>query len=404
MDSWFESFALLASIFTVNLLAMFARQYPVPDHSFFLLAPRGTGKSTWLRQVLPDALWFDLLRTQTLLGLTRQPESFRQQVEARPRGSWVVVDEVQRLPSLLNEVHALIAETGRKFRFALSGSSARKLKRLDVNLLAGRAINRQFFPLTAAELDYDFDLDLVLRFGLLPQIHAEPAHALDVLDAYVSNYIREEIQQEALVRSLDSFARFLEVATIMNGQIVNVAGLARDAAVARPTVQGYFEVLVDTLIGFWLPAWQRRAKVKEVASPKFYLFDPGVARALAGRAREPLDGSERGFLLETWVLHELRAAMALHNAGGQLHYWRTPHGREVDFIWTRAKRAVGIEVKASERWRPEFGAPLKGLLAERIVQKGFGVYTGTVELKDGPLRVLPLRRFLKALAQGDLFS
>ena len=129
-----------------------------------------------------------------------------------------------------------------------------------------------------------------------------------------------------------------------------------------------------------------------------------MARALAGRAREPLDGSERGFLLETWVLHELRTAMALHNTGGQLHYWRTPHGSEVDFIWTRAKRAVGIEVKASERWRPEFGAPLKGLLEENIVQKGFGVHTGAVELKDGPLRVLPLRRFLKALAKGDLFS
>ena len=238
---------------------MFTRRYRVPDHSFFLFGPRGTGKSTWLRQVVPDALWFDLLRTHTLLGLIRQPESFRQQVEARPHGSWVVVDEVQRLPSLLNEVHSLIAETGPKFRFALSGSSARKLKRLDVNLLAGRAVNRQFFPLTAAELDFDFDLDQALRFGLLPQIHAEPLHALEVLEAYVSNYIREEIQQEALVRSLDSFARFLEIAALMTGQVVNVAGLARDAAVARPTVQGYFNVLVDTLIGFWLPAWHRRA-------------------------------------------------------------------------------------------------------------------------------------------------
>ena len=162
-------------------------------------------------------------------------------------------------------------------------------------------------------------------------------------------------------------------------------------------------MLVDTLIGFWLPAWQRRAKVKEVASPKFYLFDPGVVRALSGRLREPLEGSERGFLLETWVLHELRAAMALHNTGGQLHYWRTPHGSEVDFIWTRAKRAVGIEVKASERWRSEFGAPLKGLMDEGIVQTGIGVYTGTVELKDGPMRVLPWRRFFKMLAEGDLF-
>jgi predicted AAA+ superfamily ATPase len=383
---------------------MFTRQQPLPERSFFLFGPRGTGKTTWLRHVLPEALWFDLLRTQTLLELSQRPEIFRQQVEARPRGSWVVVDEVQRVPTLLNEVHALIAEHGRAYRFALSGSSARKLKRLDVNLLAGRAINRQFFPLTAAELKFDFDRDSVLRFGLLPQIRSDPEYAVDALEAYVTNYLREEIQQEALVKRLDSFARFLQVAALMNGQIVNVAGIARDAAVARPTVQGYFETLTDTLIGFWLPAWQRRAKVKEVASPKFYLFDPGVVRALAGRLREPLESGERGFLLETWVLHELRAAIAHQNLGGELRYWRTPAGSEVDFIWTRANRAVGIEVKASATWRREFGGPLKGLVADGIVKQGFGVYTGTAELKDGPLRVLPLKQFLKALAGGDVLA
>jgi uncharacterized protein len=357
-----------------------------------------------LRHVLPEALWFDLLRTRTLLELSQRPEVFRQQVEARARGSWVVVDEVQRVPTLLNEVHALIAEHGRTYRFALSGSSARKLKRLDVNLLAGRAINRQFFPLTAAELDFDFDPDFVLRFGLLPQIRSDPKYATDALEAYAANYLREEIQQEALVKRLDSFARFLQVAALMNGQIVNVAGIARDAAVARPTVQGYFETLTDTLIGFWLPAWRRRAKVKETASPKFYLFDPGVVRALAGRLREPLDRSDRGFLLETWVLHELRAALAYQNLGGELRYWRTPSGSEVDFVWTRANRAVGIEVKASATWRPEFGSALRGLLTDGMVKSGFGIYTGTAELKDGPLRVLPLKRFLKDLHAGNVLG
>ena len=383
---------------------MFTRLLALPSHSFFLFGPRATGKTTWLKQVLPGALWFDLLRTQTMLALSRQPESFRQQVEARPRGSWIVVDEVQRLPLLLNEVHSVIADHGRAYHFALSGSSARKLKRLDINLLAGRAINRQFFPLTSAELHYKCDLDQVLRMGLLPQIQAEPAHAVEALDAYVSNYIREEIQQEALVRNLDSFARFLEVAALMNGQIVNVAGIARDAAVARPTVQGYFATLVDTLIGFWLPAWRRRAKVKEVASPKFYLFDPGVVRALAGRLREPLDGSERGFLLETWVLHELRAALAFQNLGGQLHYWRTPNGTEVDFIWTRGNRAVGIEVKAATTWRSEYSTSLKALMADRILTNAHGVYTGTTELKDGPVRIWPLHRFLRELAGGNILS
>ena len=395
---------MTASIFTVNMLAMYTRACRLPAHTFFLFGPRGTGKTTWLKQVLPDALWFDLLRTQVVLGLSRQPESFRQQVEALPPNRWVVVDEVQRMPVLLNEVQALIADHGRSYRFALSGSSARKLKRMDVNLLAGRAINRQFFPLTAAELGFQIDIDRILRFGLLPQVHVEPQHAVDVLDAYVANYVREEVLQEALVRNLDSFARFLEVAALVNGQVVNVAGIARDAAVARPTVQGYFATLQDTLIGVWLPAWRRRAKVKEVAMPKFYLFDPGVARALAGRLREPLDALERGFLLETWMLHELRAANAGLNAGGQLYFWRTPSGTEVDFIWTRGSRAVGIEVKAASAWRSEFSTPLKGLVEQGVVTHAHGVYTGTTERKDGPVRVWPVASFLRELAKGSIFG
>lgn len=384
------------------MLAMYTRSLQRPGRSFFLFGPRGTGKTTWLRQRLPDALWFDLLRTHTVLELSRQPESFRQRVEARPRGSWIVIDEVQRFPALLNEVHALLADRPGAYRFALSGSSARKLRRLDVNLLAGRAVNRQFFPLTAAEIGDGFALERTLRFGALPQIQAEPKDAVDALDAYVANYVREEILQEALVRNLDSFARFLEIAALMNGQVVNVAGVARDAAVARPTVQGYFATLVDTLVGFWLPAWRKRAKVKEVASPKFYLFDPGVARALAGRLREPVEASERGFLLETLVLHELRAAQAYQNVAGQFHYWRTPSGSEVDFVWTRGAKAVGIEVKAGATWRSGYGSVLKALVADRQLTSGHGVYTGDRELKDGPLRVWPLERFLARLSSGDV--
>jgi predicted AAA+ superfamily ATPase len=382
---------------------MFTRLLRLPGRSFFLFGPRGTGKTTWLRQVLPDALWFDLLRTTTFLELSNRPDAFRQQVESRSKGSWVVVDEVQRLPALLNEVQAVISEHGRSYRFALSGSSARKLKRIDTNLLAGRAINRQFFPLTAAELNFDFQTEEILRYGLLPQIRNDPEYAVDSLEAYVSNYLREEIQQEALVRRLDSFARFLQVAALMNGQIANVAGIARDAAVARPTVQGYFETITDTLVGYWLSAWRRRAKVKERVTPKFYLFDPGVVRALAGRLREPMEGSERGFLLETWILHELRSSVAFHNTGGDLCYWSTPSQSEVDFVWTRAKRAIGIEVKASSQWR-DFGRPLKSLLDAGIIHRGFGVYTGTSELKDGALRVFPLKQFLKELSAGGILG
>ena len=249
------------------MLTMYTRRLALPRHSFFLFGPRGTGKSTWLRQQLPDALWFDLLRLPTVLQLTRQPELFRSQVEALPKGAWVVVDEVQRLPALLNEVHALIAEYGGRYRFALSGSSARKLRRLDTNLLAGRAITRRFFPLTGAELDFDLDVNELLSTGCLPRVRSEPDAAVDILDAYVGTYLREEIQQEALTKDVGAFARFLEVAAVSNGQVVNVAGVARDAGVARPTVARYFDVLVDTLIGSWLPAWRPRARIKGVQHP-----------------------------------------------------------------------------------------------------------------------------------------
>ncbi len=386
------------------MLAMYTRAYKLPDHSFFLFGPRGTGKTTWLKSVLGDGAWYDLLRTQVVLELMRQPGLFRQQVEALPKGKWVIIDEVQRLPALLNEVHAIMADLGGKYRFALSGSSARKLKRLDSNLLAGRAINRQFFPLTGAELGFDFDVDRALRLGVLPKIQAEPHYALDSLEAYVANYIGQEIQQEALVRSLESFSRFLEVAALMNGQVVNVSGLARDAAVARPTVQRYFETLIDTLIGVWLPPWRRRAKVKEVAHPKFYFFDPGVASALSNRSREPLEPSERGFLLETLVFHELRAWMSIHNVGGKLYYWRTPSGKEVDFVWQRGSKVIGLEVKASVEWRRASSEALKELHEARVLNTCFGVYLGSKALKDGPVSVLPLRELMKLLSEGGVFA
>ena len=381
---------------------MYTRLLPPPERTFFLFGPRGTGKTTWLRANFHDATWFDLVRTQELLRLMRDPGLLRQAVEALPKGSWVVVDEVQKLPALLDEVHGLIADHGARYRFALSGSSARKLRRLDVNLLAGRAINRTFFPLTAAELDFEFDVDDALRFGMLPSVRSEPAHAIDILDAYAANYVKEEIQQEALVKSLDSFTRFLEIAALVNGQVVNTTGIARDAGVPRPTVQRYFEVLVDTLIGVWIPAWRPRRRVKEVSLPKFYFFDTGVVRALLQRLRDPLEGAERGHLLETLVLHELRAAISIANVGGEISYWRTPSGSEVDFIWSRGKTSVGIEVKASTVWRTEFGAPLEEMRAEGVVQRAFGVYLGREALKKNGVDVLPLVEFLRRLSAGKV--
>lgn len=386
------------------MLAMYTRHLKAPRESFFLFGPRGTGKSTWLRQQLPDAHWFDLLRMPLVLELTRRPETFRARIEALPKGSWVVVDEVQRMPALLDEVHALLAEHGKSYRFALSGSSARKLRRLEVNLLAGRAITRNFFPLTAAELDYDVGLDDLLATGCLPMVRNDPDSAIDILDAYVSTYLREEVQQEALTKDIGGFARFLEVAALCNGQVVNVTGVARDAGVARPTVARHFEVLVDTLLGTWLPAWRPRARIKEVQHPKFFLFDPGVARGLAGRLREPPSDTERGPLLETLVLHELRAAIAYQNLGGNLSYWRTPSGTEVDFVWERGDKRIGIEVKASKRWRSEYGSALADLKKEGRITAAFGVYAGNERQRERELTVLPFAEFTRDLTAGKVLA
>lgn len=384
------------------MLAMFTRRLRLPPRSFLLLGPRGTGKTTWLRRQLPRAQWYNLLLDRELLRLMREPGAFRREIEALPKGAWVVIDEVQKLPSLLNEVHDALTAAPRRWNFALSGSSARRLRRADVNLLGGRVVMRRMFPLSAAEMPGKPDIAARLRFGGLPLVCAEKSVAgrIDLLEAYVETYLTQEIRAEALVRSLEGFARFLEVAALANAQVTNVASLARDAAVARPTVQGYFEVLTDTLLGSWLPAWRPRAKVKETAHPKFYLFDCGVARALARRLREPLDAAERGALLETLVFHELRAQMAYAAIGGELTYYRTPSGTEIDFIWTRVHTAIGIEVKASERWRPEFARALNELHASGMIRRAFGVYLGDRPLQDGAVRVLPIAAFLSELADG----
>lgn len=385
---------------------MFKRRLPLPDRSFFLFGPRGVGKTTWLRSELPNAHWYNLLLDREHLRLLRDPDSFRQEVLALPRGSWIVVDEVQKLPALLNEVHDLLTVAPKRWRFALTGSSARKLKQADVNLLAGRLITRRMFGLTAAELDFRVSLDELLRFGGLPLVRSERSHArrIDLLEAYVDTYLSQEIRAEALVRRLETFTRFLEVVALANGQVTNVSAIARDAGIARPTVQGHFEVLIDTLIGAWLPAYRPRARIKEVQHPKFYFFDPGVVRALGRRLREPLDAEERGRLFETLVFQELRAEISYAEIGGELSYWRTPSGSEVDFIWTRGTRAIAIEVKSGTRWRQSDGRGLKDLRDSRTVQRCFAVYGGDRALQDGPISVLPFDQFVQQLARGLILS
>ena len=376
---------------------MYARLASVPDHSFFLFGPRATGKTTWLRHHLADALWFNLLLEDDYLPLLATARSFRERVEAQPRGSWIVVDEVQRLPGLLNEVHDLISRHGDDYKFALSGSSARKLRRLDVNLLAGRVIERAMFPLVARELGSDFDLDTVLRFGSLPGIYPDARYRVEKLRAYVHTYLRQEIQQEALVKDLGSFHRFLGVAALMHGQVINQAGISRDAAVARTTVQRFFETLVDTLVGFLLPAWQPRAKVREQGKPKFYFFDPGVVRAIRDVVDEPLADADAGSLLEGYILHELRAAISYRGLGGELSYWSTPGSKEIDFIWSKGSRRVAVEVKNSRTWRTSYTKTINEFIDHKHVTRGFVVYRGKERYRSGKVDGLPVEDFLSLL-------
>lgn len=374
-----------------------ARKLEAPDHSFFLFGPRSTGKTTWLQNRFDDAFWVNLLEPRTYNDHLSNPDLFLSQIRALPKDSWVIVDEIQRVPDLLNSVHLLLTESASKRRFALSGSSARKLRRGGGNLLAGRVLDLRFFPLSTAETPEWRGSEDLLRVGLLPQVWSSPAVAEDLLESYVVTYLREEIQQEALVKDFGSFNRFLRVAAQMHGQVVNIAGIARDTGVARTTAQRYFDTLVDTLVGSWLPAWLPRAKVRERARPKFYLFDSGVVRALTNRLRTPVTTEERGPLLEGWVLHELRTAISYQRLGGELSFWRAPSGKEVDFVYQRGDRAVGIEVKASKRWRPSFAAPLNELIAEGILQDGIVVFDGEEELLEGSVRAIPTHHLSQRL-------
>ena len=376
---------------------MYDRLLKLPKKSFFVFGPRGVGKSTWLlRQKLGHAaLKINLLHASQFLDYKRNPSLLREQVEVLKSGSWVIIDEIQKLPELLDEVHSLLFDFQSKYHFALSGSSARKIKRSKGNMLAGRAIMQNLFTLSYLEMS-DFSLESTLRYGLLPLVATErnKKDKIEVLDSYVKTYLEEEIQQEALVRHLQNFYRFLEVVAIVNGEVLNISNVARDVGIARSTVQGYFDILCDTLIGFYLPSLKVKAKVKEIAHSKFYLFDCGVQRALSRRLRENPSQFERGKLFESYFINEIRAVNSYFNMGGQLYYWRTESGTEVDLIWCCGKKRVGFEIKYSQTWKPKYNKGLNVLLDKKLISKAYGIYTGKTCLKQGKVEVFPFTKFL----------
>lgn len=377
---------------------VFPRLLPAPTETSFLLGPRATGKSTWIHQCLPGALIYDLLDTSLALRLAREPGLLAQELATIPAKRWVVIDEVQKVPALLDEVHRLMEQSGR--RFLLSGSSARKLKRGGANLLGGRALRLSFFPLVSPEIGAAPGLESV-PFGMLPKVVGH-ARQRAYLEAYVETYLKEEIQAEALTRNIGGFARFLDVAARQNGQVTNTANISRDAQIARQTVQGFFEVLVDTLIGFWLPAFKLKRATKLVAHPKFFFFDAGVARSLSGRIAYPPTPEELGTLFETYMLHELRAYLAYREKSYPLAYFRTHDGVEVDLIFETAKGFVAIELKSASQWRSQFNAGFRRVTEELDQVTCVGVFTGPRGLKSEFGHVLPYREFLQRLWADEL--
>ena len=380
---------------------MYSRLLATPAQSILLFGPRGTGKSTWIRDRFPDTVTYDLLDTGEALRLSKDPRSLYRELATLPSGSWAVIDEVQKVPDLLDEVHRLMETRG--LRFVLSGSSARKLHRGGANLLAGRAVTVSMFPLVSAELSFKIDPERALRFGMLPMAVTADAPQ-DYLRTYADTYLVQEIQLEALTRNLGAFARFLEIAARQNGQVTNAASIARDAGINRRTVQNHFEILSDTLIGFWLPAWKLKSATKQVRQSKFYFFDAGVARALSGRLAYPPTSEEMGPLAETFVLNEVRAWLGYSRTDYRLYFWRSYDAVEVDVLCETVEGFVAIEIKASSRWERRFNRGLHRVADDLGKDRTmcYGVYLGERAALWDDVNVLPLIDFLKRLWAGEI--
>ena len=382
---------------------MFKRNLNLPEpgkESFFLWGPRQTGKSTLLRQRYPGARWLDLLRADEFRRYLANPELLRQEIEAdRPEpGGQVVIDEVQKVPALLDEVHWLIENRG--LHFALCGSSARRVKRGAANLLGGRAVRYELHGLTADEIGDEFDLSRMLNHGYLPRMY-QTSRPTRLLDAYVADYLKEEVAAEGLVRNLPAFSGFLDAAALSDGELINFSNVASDCGVSSHTAKAYFGILEDTLLGRWLPAYRKRRKRRLIQAPKFYFADVGVVNRLARRGTL-LPGSELfGKAFENWVFHELSSFRAYHELDGELSYWRLAGGTEVDFVLGDA--LLAIEAKASARIASHH---LKGLRSMAADHPGGRRVVVCLEPRarrtDDGIDILPATTFVRRLWDRDL--
>jgi uncharacterized protein len=359
--------------------------------SHFLFGPRQTGKTSLINHTMKEVKVYDLLDTSIFLALSQNPGRIAQEIA--PEDRLVVIDEIQRLPELLNEVHRLIE--GRGIRFFMTGSSARKIRRGGINLLGGRARTKHLHPLTRRELGERFELTRAVQRGLLPSIYFSDDPFAD-LESYTGLYLQQEIVAEGAVRSIPAFSRFLRIAALCNGTIVNFTKVSNDAQVARTTVYEYFEILKDTLILYELPAWRKSKKRKPLASSKYYFFDVGVAAALQGRVLRP-GTPEFGEGFEAYLFHELLCYRDYIRTE-PLSYWRSTSGFEVDFI---IGDHTAIEVKAKENISAQDIKSLKTLAEEEILKRYLCVSLEPRMRRIGSVVILPYKEFLDMLWNGE---
>lgn len=370
---------------------MYSRIIKFPKNkSIFLFGPRGTGKTTWLKHIFTDAVYLDLLESEIYTKLLANPQRLEQFLPPSADKP-VIIDEVQRVPALLHEVHRLIEL--KKINFILTGSSARKLKLHDVNLLAGRALTYYLHPLTAMELGNDFNLDYALQWGQLPAIRKEP-YIRQYLASYVTTYLREEVQQEGLTRNIGAFSRFLEAASFSQAQVLNISQVARESSVHRKVVEEYFTILEDLLIAERIPVFTKRAKRQMIAHPKFFLFDVGVYRAI--RPTGPLDTPEEidGAALETLVYQEIKAINDYLGCDYAIYYWRTVDQFEVDIVLYGKKGIIAIEVKRSGTVQPQYLRGLKAFKKDYPMAKLYFLYGGKRPMIIQGIQIIPIHDFL----------
>lgn len=370
----------------------------IGTESAFLWGARQTGKSTLLKELFPDSLYFDLLLSDVYDRFQRNPALLREIIQAALPKEAVIIDEIQKIPALLNEIHWLIVNTDT--RFILSGSSPRNILRTGGNLLGGRGLRYELYPLVYREIP-DFDLLRALNNGLLPR-HYLAANPVKLLSAYVGSYLRDEIMAEAKIRNINSFSRFLEMAAFSNGEMVNYSNIASDCGVSAPTVKEYFQILEDTLTGRFLPSFQKKPKRRVILAPKFYFFDIGIANYLLKRGRIEMGSESFGKALEHFIYLELYAHSKYSDLNYLISYWRTASQIEVDFIL--GDHEVAIEVKSSNMVTLRHIKGLKSFADEYQVKKLIVVSNDPYPRKIENVDILPWNLFLDKLWAGEIIS